>query len=312
MANWTGTLLTKAGQILQAKVETGVVLDITKMKFGDGQESLNEALELTDLKSPKYEAELESKKYEGSVCTVSSLLKAADIEEGFYIREMGLFANDPDVGEILFAVAVDDFPDYAPSKKQNITTRARYRMSFSITNVAEIKLEIIETTSVNKEELAEAAGLLERAKTYEAGAIVRNPQLPSNWVLQCVEPGTTAEADQNLMRKTVGDTYKDGTATWLIAMPLTTGEDRFIKDESGNLKVNRVVHPYEPVKFVIKPNGNVAPIGIEFYSNKFTYNKDGNLTLKGENGEGGEIETPTTPDESKVASNDDIDAMFNS
>lgn len=34
MPNWNGLVLTKKGQLLQAKVGTGVVLALTKMKLG--------------------------------------------------------------------------------------------------------------------------------------------------------------------------------------------------------------------------------------------------------------------------------------
>ena len=55
MSNWSGFVLTKKGQQLLAKVEAGeTLLNITKMKTGDGVLPVGQALEdLTDLVSPK-------------------------------------------------------------------------------------------------------------------------------------------------------------------------------------------------------------------------------------------------------------------
>lgn len=36
MPNWNGLVLTKKGKLLQAKVGTGIVLELTKMKLGSG------------------------------------------------------------------------------------------------------------------------------------------------------------------------------------------------------------------------------------------------------------------------------------
>lgn len=39
MAKWEGGILTAAGRILQAKVEAGALLKLTKMQLGDGSEA---------------------------------------------------------------------------------------------------------------------------------------------------------------------------------------------------------------------------------------------------------------------------------
>ena len=54
MANWNGWILTKKGRALQAKVETGIELNITKMKLGSGVLPEGQNLEeLTDLVKPE-------------------------------------------------------------------------------------------------------------------------------------------------------------------------------------------------------------------------------------------------------------------
>lgn len=53
MANWSGGILTDAGQALQAKVESGTKLELTKIKLGNGTENIGEVGGLTDLVSPQ-------------------------------------------------------------------------------------------------------------------------------------------------------------------------------------------------------------------------------------------------------------------
>lgn len=47
--------------------------------------------------------------------TVKAALSNTDLQQGVYVREIGLFANDPDIGEILYAVANSgSLADYIP------------------------------------------------------------------------------------------------------------------------------------------------------------------------------------------------------
>ena len=70
MANWSGIILTDRGRALQAKVETGVSLNITKFKLGDGIAS--GALEsLLDLVHPLQTVGIGSVKALGGMCEIT-------------------------------------------------------------------------------------------------------------------------------------------------------------------------------------------------------------------------------------------------
>ena len=55
MAKWEGGILTAAGRILQAKVEAGALLKLTKMQLGDGSETKDDIEDMVELKSPRYD-----------------------------------------------------------------------------------------------------------------------------------------------------------------------------------------------------------------------------------------------------------------
>jgi hypothetical protein len=103
MSAFGGLILTNKGRALQAKAQTGVQLNFTKVKVGDGSLSGQSILELNDLISPKKELSiLELKTLPEDKASLKSFLSNSDITTGFYWRELGVFAQDPDEGEILY------------------------------------------------------------------------------------------------------------------------------------------------------------------------------------------------------------------
>lgn len=103
MSAFGGLILTNKGRALQAKAQTGVQLNFTKVKVGDGTLSGQSILELNDLISSKKELSiLELKTQLEGKASLKSFLSNSDIVTGFYWRELGIFAQDPDEGEILY------------------------------------------------------------------------------------------------------------------------------------------------------------------------------------------------------------------
>ena len=108
MAEFNGVNLTKAGRILLAKAITGKKLNFSRVSCGDGilDEEQN-TYEFTSLINELYELQIVSCElgYNSNgtispgVAELRATLNNKDIENGFYIREVGVFAEDPDTGE---------------------------------------------------------------------------------------------------------------------------------------------------------------------------------------------------------------------
>ena len=119
MAQWNGTIITTAGRTLLGKVLAGLTtLQITRGAAGDGKLSAGQKMEdLTALISPKLNLPIASKKVNGDgtasvVLNITNTSLASLLE----FREYGLYAQDPDVGEILYCVDnAGDYPDYIPA-----------------------------------------------------------------------------------------------------------------------------------------------------------------------------------------------------
>lgn len=141
MANWNGGILTSKGRALAAKVEAGTCkLAFTKIKVGDGTPSSVESL--TDLVAPKQIISLSAiVPASDGTCDVSGVLTNATLEKGFYLREMGLFATDPDEGEILYAVSVDNTPDYLQAKGGATNLAIDMHMKIAIASASSVSMD---------------------------------------------------------------------------------------------------------------------------------------------------------------------------
>ena len=112
MSNWTTRVTTVKGRALDAKVIAGKTkLTLTKFKTGDG--SPVDLENLTDLVSPQQVIPISSltPKANGEA-DVEGIMTNAGLKNGYFFKEWGLFAQDPDEGEILYQVLIDANPDY--------------------------------------------------------------------------------------------------------------------------------------------------------------------------------------------------------
>ena len=111
MLIWNPSKLTNKGKALLAKAQAGkATIEITKAQTGSGNNTGNLEI-MTALKEPKQTFAINGKEISNDntvVVKVAITNKMSDTETlqtGYEIREFGIFAKDPDVGEILYSVA---------------------------------------------------------------------------------------------------------------------------------------------------------------------------------------------------------------
>ncbi|WP_228468954.1 tail fiber protein [Paenibacillus sp. JNUCC32] len=104
MGAFGGLIQTNKGRNLQAKAETGTQLKFTRMGIGDGQLSGQSIPSMNRLISEKKSLPITRLKTQlPAQAIVGAVLSNQDVTTGFHFREMGIFAEDPDEGEILYA-----------------------------------------------------------------------------------------------------------------------------------------------------------------------------------------------------------------
>lgn len=93
---------TNAGRALQAKALAGTPLVFTKIALGSGSLNGRDPATFTSLLESKVSISISKTTREGQQVTLEANFSNQDNNTGFYWREVGLFANDPTLGEILY------------------------------------------------------------------------------------------------------------------------------------------------------------------------------------------------------------------
>ena len=142
MSNWSSYQFTRKGEQLRAKVEAGKCkLTLTKIKIGNGSVTLGDIKDMNDLKSPQLVLGISScavSAEDDRVCEVVGIASSSSVENAFSVTEMGLYANDPDVGEILYLVETDTSPDDMPNKNTQSPVTLTYQIELVTSNTANV------------------------------------------------------------------------------------------------------------------------------------------------------------------------------
>ena len=176
MAEWSNATMTDVGNDLQAKVNAGKTkLTFTKIKVGSGVNATN-PLALTDVISSKWETTNFVVKQEGKIVSVDTFITNTGIHEAFRMSEIGLFAQDPDKGEILYAYLTDPEPDKMPAEGGSVVVSQELTIGMVFSNTGNVSLTVNMGALVTHEQLTEAikqhnddanahGGLLQNLKT---------------------------------------------------------------------------------------------------------------------------------------------------
>ena len=112
-----GLTITTKGRILQAKAQTGVTLEFTKIQIGNGTLTGQLPGDMTALISPKMDVSITKlNTLANGKALVGGSFNNSGLAIGFYFKELGIFAQDPDVGEILYCYGnADAAAEYVPA-----------------------------------------------------------------------------------------------------------------------------------------------------------------------------------------------------
>lgn len=155
MAEWSNATMTDVGAALQAKVNAGKTkLTFTKIKVGSGVNAAN-PLVLTDVISSKWETTNFVVKLEGKIVSVDTVITNTGVHEAFRMSEIGLFAQDPDKGEILYAYLTDPEPDRMPAESGSVVVSQELTIGMVFSNTGNVSLTVNMGALVTREQLTE-------------------------------------------------------------------------------------------------------------------------------------------------------------
>ncbi len=152
------SIVTNKGNALLAKGLTGIPIEFSKIALGDGNLGAIDPKELNNIISTRVESAVSSINLEGEgIASVSAAFSNEALEVGFYYRECGLFAIDPDEGEILYSYGnAAEYAEYiAPTGSSTLIEKVIklvLTMGDAVNVIVELSSDVVATRDyVNQE-----------------------------------------------------------------------------------------------------------------------------------------------------------------
>ncbi len=128
-------VITKDGMELQTKLVAGMTTALfTKISVSDYQYTNDELCSLTELVEVRHTVLVSSiERKEADQIEVIAAIGNAGLDNGYYIRALGLYAEDGEGNEVLYAVSISgDHPDYMPPCTDDALSEITYRMNIAV------------------------------------------------------------------------------------------------------------------------------------------------------------------------------------
>lgn len=145
MAEYSKLIITGRGQALMAKMIAGSGnIEFTKLCSSSTQYTLAQLEALTALTNIKQTTLISKVTRTNEVAIkVEAALSNVELTTGYYMRTLGLYAVDPDVGEILYAVCIETSNNCYMPPYNNVTVSAAYiQLYTTVGNADSVSLEV--------------------------------------------------------------------------------------------------------------------------------------------------------------------------
>lgn len=153
MAVWDFAVVTNAGLNLQAKQATGSTITFTKVKTGGASVPAVLLQNQTDVSDAKQEFLFSDNPYmlkEDGAAQLSFVITNDDVTTEYNCWQVGIFAEDPEQGEILYAILQTLNPMIMPTPETNPGWSAEFHVAVQYGNAEQVNV------------LVDAAGVISR------------------------------------------------------------------------------------------------------------------------------------------------------
>ena len=213
MAQFQNMIITRAGLDMIAQSQAGGTLIFTKGKLGDGQIGDQSIPDLTDLINAKMSVELSSvtAKTEGHV-EVRFIVDNTDLDVGFFVREVGIFAkvNDEGVEKLYGYANAGNYTNYLADKTVPIDSIIT-KIDLVVGNASNVAFTTDKSiVYVTLEDMENALN------THDAGADAHEPAFDAH------------NADENAHNDMVGATAEAAGKRGMVPEPQAGDQDKFL------------------------------------------------------------------------------------
>lgn len=144
MAEFKRVIITQKGQALMAKLMAGSgKTHFTAIKVSDSSFNDDQLEGLTSIGNVRQTVEISKVDRPNNVSAeVEGAISNTDLTVGYYMRTLGLYAQDPDEGEILYAVTIASQAGYMPPFNGKTTSGAFFRITTTIGNADNLNVQV--------------------------------------------------------------------------------------------------------------------------------------------------------------------------
>lgn len=155
MSSYYGYCLTEQGEALVAKLIAGDTLNLLYVMAGDGEVPDDcVPYTMTDLSNPVLKGTSTTPVVEDSTVSMVLEFQSQDLSSGFYLREFGVFADDPDDGTILFLYGtLGDYAQWISASDATGVDIRRFPISLTVGEGVEVSIDWSEAAWMTAEDL---------------------------------------------------------------------------------------------------------------------------------------------------------------
>jgi len=282
MANFHSAVLTKDGIELLAKAQSGLTaIEFTKTATGDGVYAEGESLmEKTALKSQKQEFPINTLSIVNDATVylkfiITNKQESGDLTAGYYVKEVGVFANDPDKGEILYsiAIAVTDQWDYLPAYNSLLPSTITMEFYTEVANAETVYITASDGVYVLQEDFDQTIAQIYQDMNVSGGISPADDNMiylgreltEFSWeeLSDIAKAGTTAEHDIHVgdyKTLTLSHTERDITTEYPIRMQVAGINTYAAFDFKSNYPKHHIdwisIELYPPNTYIWNESGN--------------------------------------------------------
>lgn len=152
MGKWISTVTNK-GYALQAKLLSTDKLNITRVVSGSGSCAVTQLINQTAVSDIKQELIVDSLSYDKyGNARLNVTLSNIDLNTGYDVNQIGIYATDPDEGEILYAISQADESEPIPSiSEQPNGFYCSWDFALTYSNAQNINVTIDPSNAISRE-----------------------------------------------------------------------------------------------------------------------------------------------------------------
>ena len=199
MLVWNSSVLTKDGLALLAKAQAGKTkIHITKAATGSGSYTDSEDLtDRKDLKVKKQTLSINNQEIRNaSTVMLKIVISNKDLTTGYEIKEFGVYAQDPDKGEILYSIATSKTSDYMPAYNNVIPSVLTMYYYLEVSNAENVTINMAGALALATDlaALEERVVKIENLRVKKYGARRKTAASTTTWERLGDAVGLTARA----------------------------------------------------------------------------------------------------------------------